>query len=233
VSLRVAEIFGPTVQGEGPLIGTPTVFVRLGGCDYRCAWCDSMHAVDPANRHEWARMSVTEVINKVEDLARGVCLITVSGGNPALYDLTDLIMRARIIGHRLAMETQGSVARSWFGRLDSLVLSPKPPSAAIDFDLDALHACVTAGPTQGTALKVVVADDADYEFARKVHSWFPRLPFFVQPCNAHTLQDDSAAVLQRLSHLKWLMERVAADRWWECRVLPQLHVLAWGNERGR
>jgi 7-carboxy-7-deazaguanine synthase len=92
---------------------------------------------------------------------------------------------------------------------------------------------VAVGVPERTALKVVVADEADYQFARNVHGWFPRVPFFVQPCNAHIAQDDDAAVLQRLSSLKWLMERVAADRWWECRVLPQLHVLAWGNERGR
>ena len=44
----VVEIFGPTVQGEGPDAGVPAYFVRFGGCDFRCSWCDSMHAVDPA-----------------------------------------------------------------------------------------------------------------------------------------------------------------------------------------
>ncbi|TIT89813.1 MAG: 7-carboxy-7-deazaguanine synthase QueE, partial [Mesorhizobium sp.] len=37
-AIRVSEIFGPTVQGEGVLIGLPTVFIRTGGCDYRCSW---------------------------------------------------------------------------------------------------------------------------------------------------------------------------------------------------
>ncbi|CUH42006.1 7-carboxy-7-deazaguanine synthase [Ruegeria atlantica] len=48
MSLRISEIFGPTVQGEGALIGQPTVLVRSGGCDFRCSWCDSLHAVDSA-----------------------------------------------------------------------------------------------------------------------------------------------------------------------------------------
>lgn len=47
-TLPVIEIFGPTVQGEGAEAGVPTHFLRLGGCDYRCAWCDTMYAVDPA-----------------------------------------------------------------------------------------------------------------------------------------------------------------------------------------
>ena len=57
MTLRIAEIFGPTIQGEGALIGEPTVFVRAGGCDYRCAWCDSLLAVDSAYRNDWAAMS--------------------------------------------------------------------------------------------------------------------------------------------------------------------------------
>jgi 7-carboxy-7-deazaguanine synthase len=49
-SILISEIFGPTVQGEGPLVGRPTVFVRTGGCDYRCAWCDTLYAVLPEHR---------------------------------------------------------------------------------------------------------------------------------------------------------------------------------------
>ena len=60
--IRVSEIFGPTIQGEGVLIGLPTVFVRTGGCDYRCSWCDSLHAVDPKYRHDWvATVSYTHL----------------------------------------------------------------------------------------------------------------------------------------------------------------------------
>ena len=72
--LRIAEIFGPTIQGEGAVIGQPTVFVRAGGCDYRCDWCDSLHAVDSAYRHTWAKMSPQEVMDEVERLSGGVPL---------------------------------------------------------------------------------------------------------------------------------------------------------------
>lgn len=59
--IRVSEIFGPTIQGEGILIGLPTVFVRTGGCDYRCSWCDTLHAVDSDYRDQWQPMSVDEI----------------------------------------------------------------------------------------------------------------------------------------------------------------------------
>ncbi|MEO9823857.1 MAG: 7-carboxy-7-deazaguanine synthase QueE, partial [Paracoccaceae bacterium] len=85
--LRIAEIFGPTIQGEGALIGEPTVFVRTGGCDYRCAWCDSLHAVDTAYRHTWVAMDTEAVWAEVQRLSKGKPLtVSLSGGNPAIQD---------------------------------------------------------------------------------------------------------------------------------------------------
>ena len=73
-SLRIAEIFGPTIQGEGVLIGEPTVFIRAGGCDYRCSWCDSLHAVESRYRHDWAAMTPDQVWTRVQDLSGGRAL---------------------------------------------------------------------------------------------------------------------------------------------------------------
>ena len=118
--LRIAEIFGPTIQGEGALIGQPTVFVRAGGCDYRCSWCDSMHAVDSAFRDSWAAMQIAEVWAQVRALSGGRPLtVSISGGNPAIQDFGPLIATGRAEGYGFALETQGSVARDWFaGRID-------------------------------------------------------------------------------------------------------------------
>src|SRR5262249_51216898 len=63
--VRVSEIFGPTIQGEGPLIGRPSVFVRTAGCDYRCAWCDTLYAVLPEYHDEWVLMTPTQIIARV------------------------------------------------------------------------------------------------------------------------------------------------------------------------
>src|SRR5215831_5300129 len=68
-SIAISEIFGPTVQGEGPLIGQPTVFVRTGGCDYRCVWCDTLYAVLPEHRSEWVLMKPTEIERRIDELA--------------------------------------------------------------------------------------------------------------------------------------------------------------------
>src|SRR5258707_1130477 len=80
--LLISECFR-TIQGEGQLIGRPTVFVRTGGCDYRCARCDTLYAVLPEHRGEWTPMSPAEVFAEVEHLTEHrPILVTLSGGNP-------------------------------------------------------------------------------------------------------------------------------------------------------
>jgi 7-carboxy-7-deazaguanine synthase len=80
-----------------------------------------------------------------------------------------------------------------------------------------------------------VFDDADYAYARQVASRYRETPLVLQVGN-HTPPDpegrgsiDQPGLLGRF---RWLVERVAEDRWFEVTVLPQLHVLVWGNERG-
>ncbi|NEX45439.1 7-carboxy-7-deazaguanine synthase QueE [Rhodobacter sp. ETT8] len=236
--IRVSEIFGPTIQGEGALIGQPTVFVRTGGCDYRCSWCDSLHAVDSRFRADWRGMSTAEVLAKVRALSGDTPLmVSLSGGNPAIQPLGPLIQQGQAEGYRFALETQGSVSRSWFADLDVLVLSPKPPSSAMATDWKSLRTCVDAaasGPR--IVLKFVVFDEADFAYARHAAAQFSDLPVYLQPGN-HTPpgpQDidaciDTEGILRRMA---WLVDRVIADQWYAAHVLPQLHVLIWGNKRG-
>lgn len=236
--IRVSEIFGPTIQGEGVLIGLPTVFVRAGGCDYRCSWCDSLHAVDSRYREEWRAMSTEDIWREVARLSGGTPLmVSLSGGNPAIQPFGELIGRGHEEGYRFALETQGSVARDWFAELDVLVLSPKPPSSGMDTDWDAFDACLRAtGGKPQVVMKIVVFDEADYAYARGAAARYPQLPLYLQPGN-HTPPppEDSDAPIDIegvIERMRWLVARVTEDRWFEARVLPQLHVLLWGNKRG-
>src|SRR3954453_23079289 len=87
----VIEIFGPTIQGEGAEAGLPRHFVRLGGCDYRCSWCDTMYAVDPATvRATSERLLAAEIVERLERLEGRPEWVTLSGGNPALHRLEAL-----------------------------------------------------------------------------------------------------------------------------------------------
>lgn len=232
--LRIAEIFGPTIQGEGALIGEPTVFVRTGGCDYRCAWCDSLHAVDTAYRHTWAAMPTDAVWTEVRRLSKGNPLtVSLSGGNPAIQDFTQLIALGHAQGYRFACETQGSIAKPWFGDLDTLVLSPKPPSSKEIVNWAAFDACLLAANGTGKiVMKIVIFDDADYAWARAAAEKYPDLPLYLQPGNIEV--DPAVAVDPQIlaDKLLWLVEKTIQDSWFAPRVLPQLHVLLWGNKRG-
>lgn len=236
--IRVAEIFGPTIQGEGVLIGQPTVFVRTGGCDYRCVWCDSMHAVDTAHRADWRPTTTEDVYAKIHDLSGGVPItVSLSGGNPAIQPFGNLIKLGHADGYKFALETQGSVHKDWFADLDTLVLSPKPPSSEMDTDWSMFDACLdAAGTGPQTVMKIVVFDDADYDYARDAAARYPHLPVYLQPGN-HTPPpadaDDAPVDTDGLNDkLLWLVEKVTADKWFDARVLPQLHVILWGNKRG-
>ncbi len=235
--LRIAEIFGPTIQGEGAVIGAPTVFVRAGGCDYRCSWCDSLHAVDSEYRHTWAAMTTREVWQQIERLSGGVPLcVSLSGGNPAIQDFGPLIALGTSKGYSFALETQGSVARDWFANLAPLILSPKPPSSGETVDWNRFDACLSAANGADVAMKIVIFDDTDYNWARDVAARYPNLPLYLQPGN-HTppppdAEDATIDMDGIMARYTWLIDKTLSDGWFTPRILPQLHVLIWGNKRG-
>lgn len=234
MTLRIAEIFGPTIQGEGALIGEPTVFVRAGGCDYRCSWCDSLHAVDSQYRHSWAPMSTEDIWRRIRKLSKDQPLtVSLSGGNPAIQDFGPLIRMGQAAGYRFACETQGSIARPWFADLNTLVLSPKPPSSGETVDWDAFDACRAFGAqARQQVMKIVIFDEIDYQWAREVHAHHPDIPLYLQPGNPEVdpaTPVDPQALADRLG---WLTDLAMTDHWFAPRILPQLHVLIWGNKRG-
>jgi 7-carboxy-7-deazaguanine synthase len=182
-NLRISEIFGPTIQGEGALMGQPTIFVRAGGCDLRCQWCDTMHAVDERKYgDEWEEMKTEDVLEKIISLSKGYpMLVTLSGGNPAMQPLEELLSEGHLMEYSFALETQGTISRPWFEELDYLILSPKGPSSGMPFKADRFEQCMKmANDKPEVSIKVVVFDDADYEFAREIRKLWPHVPFYLQ-----------------------------------------------------
>ena len=232
-SIKISEIFGPTIQGEGALIGRPTVFVRTGGCDYRCSWCDTLFAVESKYRHDWMDMSAEEVFQNIQKLSGDKPLmVTLSGGNPAIQPLGGLIEIGQALGYQFAIETQGSVAADWFSKLDVLTLSPKPPSSSMVTDYNRLDDCIkAAGSKPQIQMKIVIADEDDFAYARNMAARYPHIPMTLQPCNLSASKDcpDQAALMEKM---RWLVEKANAEYWYSVTILPQLHVMLWGNMRG-
>jgi 7-carboxy-7-deazaguanine synthase len=236
LKLPVVELFGPTIQGEGPDAGVPAYFVRFGGCDYRCSWCDSMHAVEPAEvRANAEHLSVDQITERLNRLVAGPGLVVLSGGNPALLELGSLVSALQRDGKRVAVETQASRWRDWLATVDRLVISPKPPSShmATPKHLDELRSFMAnLTPNTSPALKIVIFDAADLEWAVDRHGEHPGLPLFLSAGTDVGLSDEQT--LERLrERFRWLCETVASrPDLHSARVLPQLHVIAWGTAKG-
>jgi 7-carboxy-7-deazaguanine synthase len=230
-TVPVSEIFGPTLQGEGELAGFPSLFIRLGGCDYRCVWCDTLYSVLPEYRHEWKRMDFHTIMEQVNRLAPPPVWVTLSGGNPAIYDLSGLVSMLREQGYRVACETQGSIACDWFRELDRLVLSPKPPSAGNVTSLEEVAHALSFAPEK-TVLKVVVFDREDYLYARGVVRALPHLPAILQIGTPLDLKEAEPLVQHYRDMTARLLNWLQEDGLYEVRVLPQLHRILFEAERG-
>lgn len=249
--ITISEIFGPTIAGEGSFAGQPTVFVRTGGCDFRCSFCDSLHSVLPEHKGEWQDLDADQVFSEVQRLSHGrPLLVSLSGGNPALQPLGDLIHYGRAAHYTFALETQGTVAREWFRLLDYLVLSPKPPSSKMQYNWQKLAACVEAAEDlPHIFLKFVVFTDQDYRFARLVSEQFPALPVYLQTGTRLLDAQEKAFLVETgfadpvaverdilrsriLSDMDTLAQKTIADGWFAARVCCQQHVLLWGDIRG-
>jgi 7-carboxy-7-deazaguanine synthase len=104
--LRIAEVF-VSVQGEGQWLGVPSTFVRVSGCNLRCAWCDTPYA---SWRPEGPVEAVAELVERVHAL--GQRHVVVTGGEPMLFDgIEPLVEGLKGLGHVITIETAGTVYR--------------------------------------------------------------------------------------------------------------------------
>ncbi|MCD8501787.1 MAG: 7-carboxy-7-deazaguanine synthase QueE [Bacillaceae bacterium] len=238
MKIPVLEIFGPTIQGEGAVIGKKTVFIRTAGCDYKCSWCDSAFTWDGTGKNEINLMTPTEII---EQLARigfdNFDHVTISGGNPALLKhLDELIFEIKQRGLRVGLETQGSVWQNWMLDIDDLTISPKPPSSEINPDIPLLDSMFKKlkEVNGSVSIKVVIFDENDLNYAKQLHKRYSSIPFYLQVGNPDVkTENQEKLAISLLKKLEWLVDSVMKDpEFNKVRVLPQLHTLIWGNKKG-
>src|SRR5687768_433293 len=119
--MKISEIFY-SLQGEGKLLGVPSVFVRASGCNLRCSWCDTPYASwDPQGED----LSVETIVQKVRALATGACRhVVFTGGEPAIMpDAEALCAALKTLGHHITLETAATVYKPL--AIDLASLSPK------------------------------------------------------------------------------------------------------------
>src|SRR5699024_1218215 len=140
-------------------------------------------------------------------------------------------------GVKIALETQGSRWQPWFVKIDELTLSPKPPSSGMQTDfaiLDQIIESLRVEQKGSFSLKIVIFDDKDLDYARKVHQRYPAVGLFLQVGNDDLETTDQGVFLAYLlEKYERLIDQVMADKELRnVRVLPQLHTYLWGNKRG-
>jgi 7-carboxy-7-deazaguanine synthase len=198
-TLKTTEVFA-SVQGEGLRQGEPTVFVRLSGCNRRCAFCDTKTAWRGGRE-----TPVDKIIDEVERLRRGfpavwVCL---TGGEPLAQDVGPLVRRLHAEGFKVQVETNGTFppepAADWH------TVSPKPP----DYDVH------PGFIKRAREVKLVVCRALTLDAVRTMRKTFPpAVPLILQP--------QSNAAWSRKKALKILRD-AARSGLTGIRVSVQLH----------
>ncbi len=146
--LPVMEAFY-TLQGEGFHAGRAAYFIRLGGCNVGCVWCDVKESWD-ASVHP--QQTIREIVQNASLHAGRLAVIT--GGEPLMYDLGDLTKTFREAGFQTNIETSGAYPMS--GAWDWVCFSPKKFKEA--------HPSIFE---QANELKIVIYNQSDFKFAEK------------------------------------------------------------------
>ncbi len=250
-TLPVMEVYY-ACQGEGILIGQPSMFIRLFGCNLRCSWCDTAYSI---NRKEWKasgeegepyeRKPIAELIDEVQ-LAWTTNII-ITGGEPTIHKGLVPFVQALTAMHRnVTIETNGTIIpeglKEWkLGVLDTRPLwsiSPKSATSSSAYptgyswmNIKTLNWYVRSVRCQ---LKFVCQSQTDLRGVHRVLACLDfepsQVPIIIQP--EGTLIKEG--VFDYLQWLKTLQTLVEEDTRWErydVRVLPQLHTMIHGQER--
>ena len=158
--MQVTEIFF-SIQGESTFAGQPCVFVRLTGCNLRCTWCDTEYSF-----YGGGRMAVEEVLRQVK--AYPARLVEITGGEPMLQEKEVLALMARLLEdeYRVLLETSGERPLDRVPPEVVKVMDVKCPGSGEGetFRMENLRTL-----TSNDEVKFVLADRADYEFAREFY----------------------------------------------------------------
>lgn len=231
--LPVSEVFGPTIQGEGPHQGLMVQFVRLGGCNLSCSWCDTPYTWDASRFDIRAENPMTDVERILGQLKADMPVV-VSGGEPLIHQgkpaFQQLLKGLRAKGCDIHLETNGTILPNDGTRkyVDHYSISPKlghagehKPSQRPTLAVGWWDLPFPAGVTR--ALKFVVKTEADVEVAcvMAMSAGCPRTDTWVMP---------EGTTVEQLA-VRWPDVCNWATRW-GVNASHRLHVLAWGDRKG-
>ena len=222
--MRIAEIFH-SIQGEGSLVGVPSVFVRTSGCNLRCVWCDTPYTSWHPEGDDWTLERIWTAVESYP--ARHV---VVTGGEPMIArEIVDLTRGLRERGRHITIETAGTVFAPV--ACDLMSISPKLANSTPAGEWQDRHDRLRVQP------EVVRRLMAEYDYQLKFVIAQPEDMAEVREL-VHVFSADAAKVVLMPEGIDsgvlrersvWLAEICKSEGF---RFSPRLHVELWGNRRG-
>jgi len=223
--LKISEIFH-SVQGEGMLVGVPSVFVRTSGCNLRCTWCDTPYTSWQPEGEERSLDSIIEEVNSY-----GASHVVVTGGEPMIAPGIEELTH-RLTQH-ITVETAGTVDSHV--RCDLMSISPKLANSTphtredgrwadqherLRYQPEILRRLVQLYPYQ---LKFVITDPGDLKqvnaIVNDIGASRSRVVLMAEGVEAAILAERG----------RWLADIAKQEGF---RMTPRLHIELWGNRRG-
>jgi 7-carboxy-7-deazaguanine synthase len=222
--LKIAELFY-SIQGEGGLVGVPSVFVRTSGCNLRCSWCDTPYT---SWQPEGTDLSLAQILDEVK--AHPSRHVVVTGGEPMIApEIIPLTEQLRAAGLHITVETAGTVFQPV--ACDLMSISPKLSNSTPDGRWAAQHdrLRIQANVLRELMaryeyqLKFVIARPEDMEEVRNLVAG-------LEAARERVILMPEGTDVERLRERGiWLAEICKEEGF---RFSPRLHVDLWGNQRG-
>ena len=220
----ISELFY-SIQGEGMLVGVPSVFVRTSGCNLRCRWCDTPYT---SWRAEGQTMSLDQILDYVQEHSTGYTVVT--GGEPMMApEMVELTRRLKAVGQHITIETAGTIEAPVIS--DLMSISPKLANSTPEGEWRDRHEGSRIVPGVLRALirnytyqlKFVVAEERDLEevewLVKILESPRERVVLMPEGTDSETLKRRGQWVAEACKRLGY-------------RFSPRLHVDLFGNRRG-
>ena len=221
--MKIAELFY-SLQGEGSLVGVPSVFIRSSGCNLRCAWCDTPYT---SWQPEGTELGLDQIVDEVK--AHPARHVVITGGEPMIQpEIVPLTERMRALGMHITIETAGTVFQPV--ACDLMSISPKLSNSTPSGSFAEPHDRLRIQPAvlaelmarYEYQLKFVVEKPADLEEIRALLETLdaPRERVILMPEGT-----DPARLAERG---QWLAEICKEEG---LRFSPRLHIDLWGSRR--
>jgi 7-carboxy-7-deazaguanine synthase len=227
-SLLVSEVFGPTLQGEGPSTGRTATFLRLGHCNLACTFCDTPYTWD------WQRFSPEDELRRhsigdlADELARaGTEILVITGGEPLLQQKALIRLLSKLPPRHfdtIEIETNGTVVPlpELVALVDQFNVSPKLANAGMSARRRIRPAVLTAMHETGKAVfKFVAAQESQLAEIDELCRSVTLSPIYIMP------EGTTADAI--IAGMRALVDGVVRRGW---RMTARSHVLIWGDARG-